>query len=135
MLVSGSVPAQQSATDRSYRPLDGLRFETRIVREGNDEGAEPLTDELLFQDGNFSSAVCKRYNFAAAPYWMRIDGDRVRFLAELTSPTDGTMLWTGTIKDDVLEGTMRWTKERWYWTIDAEHRIRGKLSKVTRATD
>ena len=50
-------------------------------------------------------------------------------LAELTSPTDGKMVWKGTIRGDTLEGTMRWTKKRWYWTIDTEHKIRGRLDK------
>ena len=110
-------------------PLDGRQFSASIVRDGTDEDGEnpPLGDQLMFSDGKFSSAVCKRYNFAAAPYWVRVEGDQVHFLAELTSPTDGRMLWKGTIRGDALEGTMRWTKKRWYWTVDAEHKIRGKL--------
>lgn len=38
------------------------------------------------------------------------------------------MEWQGTVKDGKLDGTMRWTRERWYWTIEAEHRISGQLS-------
>jgi len=115
----------------SAGPLDGRQFSAGIVRDDADEDEKerPLEDRLMFNDGKFSSVVCKRYNFTEAPYWVRVEGDRIHFLAELTSPTDGRMVWKGTIRGDILEGTMRWTKERWYWTIDAEHKIRGKLEK------
>jgi len=110
-------------------PLDGRQFSAGIVRSDADEEGKkrPLGDKLFFSDGKFSSAVCRKYNFEEAPYWVRVEGDQVHFLAELTSPTDGRMLWKGTISGDTLVGTMRWTKKRWYWTIDTEHRIRGKL--------
>ena len=110
-------------------PLDGRRFRAGIVRDDADEDAkaQPLEDKLLFENGKFSSVVCRRYNFAEAPYWVRVEGDRIHFMAELTSPTDGTMRWTGTIRGNQLTGTMRWTKRRWYWTIDTSHRIRGDL--------
>ena len=109
--------------------LDGRQFKAGIVRKDADEGGEnlPLDDQLMFRDGKFSSAVCKRYNFADAPYWVRVEGDQIHFLAELTSPTDGRMQWKGTIRGNTLEGTMRWTKKRWYWTINTEHRISGTL--------
>lgn len=113
----------------SSTPLDGLTFSAGIVR-AEDEEKKPLDDVLTFKDGQFSSEVCRRYNFASAPYWIRRDGDQVHFLAELTSPTDGKMLWQGSIRDGKLEGTMRWTRKRWYWTIDAEHNIRGKVKDV-----
>ena len=71
--------------------------------------------------------MCRRFNFGEAPYWVREENGRIHFLAELTSPTDGTMVWKGTVRGDTLEGTMRWIKKRWYWTIDTAHRIRGKL--------
>ena len=101
---------------------------SRTLKESEDD--KPLVDELVFRDGKFSSAVCKRYNFAEAPYWVRIGQDYIEFLAELTSPTDGTMQWKGTIRGHVLEGTMHWTKKRWYWPVKAEHRIRGELDIV-----
>jgi len=113
-------------------PLDGRTFRARIVRateEVSEEG-DSIGDELQFDDGMFSSAVCRRYDFTRAPYWVRVEGGRVHFLTELTSPTNGTMRWKGTITGDTLEGTMRWTKKRWYWTIDTEHRIRGMLDKA-----
>jgi len=106
--------------------LDGRVFGAYIVREDAAEGQQ-LGDKLAFGDGMFSSALCRQYNFSDAPYWVRIEGEQIHFLVELNSPTDGTMLWKGTIRGDSLEGTMRWTKKRWYWTIDTEHKIHGNL--------
>lgn len=119
---------QTKSTPSANEPirLDGLSFSARIVRNGARD-SEQIEDLLTFDDGMFTSAICKKYNFSEAPYWVRLEGGRVHFLAELNSPTDGTMVWEGTIQDNALEGTMRWTKKRWYWTINAEHRIQGKL--------
>ncbi len=111
--------------------LDGRTFGTSIVRASLAEQSRELGDKLTFSNGMFSSALCKQYNFSDAPYWVRREGDQVHFLAELTSPTDGRMVWKGIIRGDTLEGTMRWTKERWYWTIDTEHKIQGTLEKTS----
>ena len=109
-------------------PLDGQRFKVRIVRATNDEVKQGgLGDVLIFRKGKFSSAICKKYNFKEAPYWVRSEHGKMHFFAELNSPTDGRMVWTGTVEKGVLLGTMHWTKKRWYWTIDANHRIRGAL--------
>ncbi len=108
-------------------PLDGRAYAARIVRATLAEQSREPGDELMFSNGMFGSMLCRRFNFSDAPYWIRREGDRIHFLAEMTSPTDGKMVWKGTIRGDTLEGTMRWTKERWYWTIDTEHKIRGTL--------
>lgn len=126
--------AETVAPVPSVRLLDGQQFRAGIVRVDSDGKKRPLEDQLMFADGKFSSAVCKKYNFVTAPYWTRVEGDRVHFLAELKSPTDGTMVWKGSIRGNVLEGTMRWTKKRWYWTINTEHKIRGKLEKKQSTT-
>ena len=123
LMVSLPVPAAGAG------PLDGRKYSAGIVRNDadDDDRKRPLQDKLTFRDGKFSSAVCRRFNFGEAPYWVREENGQIHFLAELTSPTDGTMVWKGTVRGDTLEGTMRWTKKRWYWTIDTAHRIRGKL--------
>lgn len=137
LLTTAALPrtsAGPSGTNAS-RPaatagvLDGRQFEAGIVRAGADRSGRkaPLVDRLIFRNGKFSSEVCRRYNFKDAPYWIRREGDRVHFLVELKSPTDGVMVWKGTVRGDKLEGTMRWTKKRWYWSIEAEHKIRGRL--------
>ena len=130
--LESAVHAEQPATSPSINTalLDGQSFAARIVRDDTGEDG-PLEDRLVFKDGTFASAICERYNFQAAPYWVRVEGDEIQFISEMFSPTDGRMLWKGAIRDGALEGTMRWTRERWYWTIDAEHTIRGELMDTT----
>ncbi|MCB2080092.1 MAG: hypothetical protein KDE55_20650 [Novosphingobium sp.] len=107
------------------RALDGLQFRAGIVRADKGDNAQPLEDTLIFNDGKFISKICERFNFQPAPYWVRSDGDHVHFRAELSSPTDGTMIWEGELNQDRLQGTMHWIKKRWYWTIDVAHTITG----------
>lgn len=116
---------------QTINQLDGLQFKTGITKR-EDGSDNSLEDTIIFENGKFSSVVCKRYNFSAAPYWTRTEGDTIHFLAELDSPTDGKMLWKGRISKGKLEGTMRWSRKRWYWNIDAEHKIQGKLNVDTK---
>ena len=121
--INGTHPVSNPA-----QLLDGLQFSAGIIRSSEaDSGNAPLGDTLVFKDGEFSSAICERCNFSSALYWIRQDGEQLHFLAELSSPTDGKMVWQGTVRDGKLEGTMRWTRKRWYWTIDVEHNIRGEV--------
>jgi hypothetical protein len=128
-LAAESMRASNNVTAGA---LDGKAFTASIVRASVAEQSRELGDELMFSNGMFGSMLCRRFNFGDAPYWIRREGDQIHFLAEMTSPTDGKMVWKGTIRGDTLEGTMRWTKERWYWTIDTEHKIQGKLEKAPR---
>lgn len=129
--ASGSLAQAVADTQEpaSFAPLDGQTFDASIVPQADGTGpAEPLLDELSFENGTFSSRICERYGFLPGLYWVRGTPDEIQFQAILHSPTDGTMEWSGTVINGKLEGTMRWTRERWYWTINAEHRIAGKLS-------
>ena len=120
---SDALSAQSIPSTNDF--LDGLQFKAGIVKE--DGSGNALGDTLIFSNGQFSSVVCKRYNFTASPYWVRTEGETIHFLAELNSPTDGKMVWKGTVTGNKLKGTMRWTRKRWYWTIDAEHKIEGEV--------
>jgi hypothetical protein len=123
--------ALEAGNGHTLAVLDGQIFTAAIVKD--EQGAtpsDPLIDRLQFVDGHFSSEICERYGFVAAPYWIRGEADKIEFHAVLQSPTDGTMVWQGTITDGVLDGTMTWTRERWYWTIEAEHRIAGERLKA-----
>jgi len=106
--------------------LDGKSFRSR---QFNDDGTPRPWDVLVFKDGNFISENCKPYGFVEGPYWLRVDGDSVHFLAELESPTHGTMVWRGTVKGDKIEGKLVWTRERWYWTIRRTFDFAGSLEK------
>ena len=48
------------------------------------------------------------------------------------SPTHGTMVWDGTVKDNAIEATRIWTRERWYWKIKKEYWYRGQLKNENR---
>ena len=129
---TGSGIAASEVSLQNHAPLDGRVFSASIVRGQVDDGKNrPLVDTLIFRDGTFSSVICENYNFSAAPYSTWTDGGATHFEVELTSPTDGRMLWRGRVSGDTLEGTMRWTKKRWYWTVDAEHTIRGELADAS----
>ena len=106
--------------------LDGKRF---LSRQYNDDGTPRPWDVLVFKDGKFISENCKPYGFVEGPYWLRFDGDSVRFLAELQSLTHGTMVWRGTVKGEKIEGNLVWTRERWYWTIRRTFDFAGSLNK------
>jgi len=106
--------------------LDGKRFRSR---QYNDDGTPRPWDVLLFKDGKFISENCKPYGFVEGPYWVRLAGDGVNFLAELESPTHGTMVWKGTVKGEQIEGNLVWTQERWYWTIRRTFNFAGALAK------
>ena len=127
LMFPQSLAAQESAMTVSpeLRALDGIKFKAGIVRTENVGKVQPLEDELIFSDGKFISMICKSFNFEPAPYWIRSDKDQIHFLAELTSPTDGKMIWEATVRDGKLDGTMHWIKKRWYWTVDVEHKIVG----------
>lgn len=128
MTVCGVLSAEEVPLSASLAVLDGQIFEASIVRDdGSTDGNAPLIDRLVFEDGLFVSEICTRYDFVPAHYWVRTDDGAIWFYAELRSPTSGVMVWKGAVKDGDLEGTMRWTRERWYRTIDAEHRIAGHL--------
>jgi hypothetical protein len=119
----------ENAPSATFAPLDGYEFDAGIVRQSDSAApTEPLMDRLFFANGMFSSKICERYGFVPGAYWVRGTADAIEFTAVLHSPTDGVMEWKGTVKDGKLDGTMRWTRERWYWTIEAEHRISGELS-------
>jgi len=132
--LGGSVLAQQIADTAevvTFAPLDGHEFSAAIVPKVDSSApSEPLLDRLFFVDGMFSSKICERYGFVPGAYWVRGTADAIEFSSVLLSPTDGVMEWKGTVKDGKLSGTMRWTRERWYWTIEAEHQISGELASL-----
>jgi hypothetical protein len=123
-----ATAASNAARASSVGLLDGRSFRVRIVGDSEDRTA---ADRLTFESGRFSSELCRKYNFADAPYWIRREGDKILFTAETISPTDGQMVWTGTIDGEEFQGEMAWTKTRWYRTIRVQHRITGTVERQT----
>jgi hypothetical protein len=106
--------------------LDGKTF----VAQSGEKGKQASNkDTFVFRDGRFLSEGCSPFGFKDAPYQATVDGAAIRFHTETHSPTHGTMVWDGTVKDNAIEATSDWTRERWYWKIKKEYWYRGQLKK------
>jgi hypothetical protein len=105
--------------------LDGRTFRAQAL----EKGTKAFDDRLVFKDGRFFSEGCKKFGFEPSPYYVRVEGNQIRFLAETVSPTHGTMVWKGTVSGNQLEGGFRWTRERWYWTVRRNYDVKGIREK------
>jgi hypothetical protein len=106
--------------------LDGRTF---VAQSGEKGKQASKMDTFVFRDGRFLSETCTPYGFGDAPYQSTVDGATVRFHAETHSPTHGKMVWDGNVKDNAIEATSIWTRERWYWNIKKEYWFRGQMKK------
>jgi len=106
--------------------LDGKTF---LVKSGeHGKKAYHHADYLIFRDGTFVSTNCGELtDFRESTYSATTERDGIRFRAETTSPTHGTMIWDGTLRGDVMDASARWIDKRWYWTVDRMYWFRGKL--------
>ena len=106
--------------------LDGKTF---VAQSGEKGKQASKKDTFVFRDGRFLSETCTPYGFGDAPYQATVDGATVRFHAETHSPTHGKMVWDGIVKDNAIEATSIWTRERWYWKIKKEYWFKGQIRK------
>ena len=113
----------------ALRPLDGKTF---VAQSGEKGKQASKNDTFVFRDGRFLSETCTPYGFGDAPYQATVDGATIRFHAETHSPTHGKMVWDGFVKDNAIEATSIWTRERWYWKIKKEYWFRGQLKYENR---
>ena len=108
------------------RLLNGKTFHVKSGEQGKE--ASHHDDYLVFRDGTFVSSDCgELLNFRESTYSVTTEGDGIRFRAQSTSPTHGTMVWDGTVRGDVMDATARWIDKRWYWTIDRMYWFKGQL--------
>jgi len=106
--------------------LDGKTFLVKSGEQGKE--ASHHDDYLIFRDGMFVSTDCgELLDFRESTYTAATQGDGIRFRAQTTSPTHGTMIWDGTVRGDVMDATARWIDKRWYWTIDRMYWFKGRL--------
>jgi hypothetical protein len=106
--------------------LDGMSFVGKNGEVGK-ELDEYEDEEIVFENGMFTSLSCEPYNFGSSPYKAKAIGDKIHFDAVTESPTHGKITWTGVIDGDEAEVKFIWTKERWYWDIRREYWFKGKL--------
>lgn len=108
--------------------LDGKSFVGKNGEVGKDL-AEYEDEEIVFENGLFTSVSCEPYNFGSSPYNAKVIGDKIHFEAVTESPTHGKITWTGEINGDEANVSFVWTKERWYWDIRREYWFKGNLKK------
>lgn len=111
--------------------LDGLRFriETAIeypadfeAEEGqeSDQVTKPWeyalpeeftqgTDVLFFEGGGFESKNCSAVGFSRTYYSAAEYDGAITFAASAASEVAGTVEWSGSVEDDVIEGELKWT--------------------------
>lgn len=92
-----------SAPARAAGALDGRSFAGALGAQGKAKGD---ADRFRFERGAFHSTACDAHGFASAPYTTSVAGDEIRFRATTSSPTEGTMEWSGTVLGGKLEGTI-----------------------------
>ena len=129
--MGGAVPSAVAAEASpipvtALNPLDGKSF---IAQSGEKGKQASKKDTFVFREGRFLSESCTPYGFGDAPYQATVDGATVRFHAETHSMTHGTMVWDGIVKNNAIEATSIWTRERWYWKIKREYWFSGQLKK------
>ena len=128
LMCAAPVGAEELLTRNqanSHGPLDGMSFSGKLgPADGN---GDRKNDTLYFRDGHFWSALCVPCGFRPGRYWVHRAGDQVHFRGTLSSPENGTFLFTGIVEDDRISVTLDWRKERWYWTVSREFRFEGEL--------
>jgi hypothetical protein len=108
--------------------LDGRSFVGKNGEVGQ-KLAEYEDEEIIFQNGLFTSASCEPYNFGSSPYNTKVVDDKIHFDTVTESPTHGKISWEGIIDGEQVEVTFVWTKERWYWDTRREYWFKGKSKK------
>jgi len=125
--LSCSLIGLSLAGDGSHL-LDGKSFIGKNGEMGQ-ELAEYEDEEIVFQNGMFTSVSCEPYNFGSGPYTASLVDGKIHFSAVTKSPTHGKIAWQGVIDGEQAEVIFVWTKERWYWDTRREYWFRGLLKK------
>jgi len=122
-LLAGVSPAAENP-----QLLDGKSFIGKNGEKGQTL-AEYEDEEIVFENGLFTSVSCEPYHFGSSPYSARLIDGKIHFSAVTESPSHGKIAWQGVIDGDQAEVTFVWTKERWYWDIRREYWFKGLLKK------
>lgn len=108
--------------------LDGRVFVGKIGVKGNPDTA----DKLHFRDGQFWSERCIQCGFNPGPYEAHKVGATIYVRGRL-SGSGGTFDYSGTIVGDTAQMDIKWTKSRWYWTIERDWAFAGTLQPADQA--
>ncbi|GAB4366223.1 MAG: hypothetical protein Kow00128_09450 [Deltaproteobacteria bacterium] len=121
-----SVPPKPPGSGKALNPLEGVAF---VIDTGGTGKDADHNDILLFSGGTFVSTRCEDGGFRGKSYTTTREGGSIRFRGEVESPEKGRMVWEGTVRGDAVEGTMRWTYRKWFWTFDREYWYRGRRAE------
>lgn len=113
-------------------PLDGMVFQGDFGPKG---GPADRTDALHFQDGRFWSENCVPCGFRPGVYWVRREAGRLHFKGELRSADRGRFRISGHLDGNTLHATIRWRRERWYWTVSRTFSFTGRLDPDSRPAE
>lgn len=128
-VAGSSTPALQASPPEvgsGTGPLDGMVFEGKFGPKG---GPADQQDTLHFGGGKFWSANCVPCGFPPGEYWVRRTSEGLHFRGTLTSEDSGVFTYEGVVRDEEIEVSINWRKERWYWTIDRDFWFRGRLAE------
>jgi hypothetical protein len=124
------APNLQAAAAPVSTLLDGKVFVGEIGVTGK---PAHVADVWSFNDGIFWSRECVKCGYPPGGYTLRREGDEVHFETEgICEDNSARIVWRGTYVDGRIEGTMHWTKERWYRTIEKTFWFRATLDEGRR---
>jgi len=106
--ITTLASAAPTLAGKAGDPLDGKTFDVRLVM--GDNKTDP--DQLIFTSGTFESTACRAHQFTAAEYRATKEKDGIRFEATTSSPSEGTILWSGIVHGKHVEGTMTMTNPK-----------------------
>ena len=75
--------------------LDGKAFTGPTGKMGKNATDD---DELKFENGKLYSVGCADLGFGWGAYSTKVEGNNITFEAVTTSPKDGKIAWSGTVK-------------------------------------
>ncbi len=108
-------------------PLDGKAFIADAGEKG--KAADEKGDVITFQGGKFHSSACDQWGYGKGDYRASASGNTVTFETETASEKDGRLVWKGTIRGDMIEGTFVHHKKGWLLNPNPEpieHWFKGK---------
>jgi hypothetical protein len=84
--------------------LDGRTYEVQMVGA---DGKPQEKDDVSFMGGSFDSSSCRPFGFIRTAYTTTKDGDAIRFQAVAGSADYPMNHWEGTVRGDMIEGTLK----------------------------
>jgi hypothetical protein len=108
--------------------LDGRAFVADAGEKG--KAADEKNDVITFNGGKFHSSACDQWGFNKGDYKVSSSGEAVAFEAETQSEKDGRLVWKGTVRGDVIEGTFVHYKKGWMLNPNpepVEHWFKGRV--------